>query len=235
VRLNIGETPVFAEEKARHVVLNAPLAALWRLQRREVSLAAGSLVGCFTFALMVSTYLAAYANTDVGYSRNVILFVSVLAGLVDIGFVAFSATLCDRVGRRRIMLIGWAACLPWSFVVIPLIDTGKPIWYAVAIVGMMAAGAIAFGPTAAFIPELFATRYRYSGTALAFNVAGLAGGALPPLIAGTLQATYGSWAIGLMLAIVAAVSLVCTYLLPETKGTVLRSTHRGADQASIVS
>jgi MFS family permease len=197
-------------------------------------LGAGSLVGCFTFALMVSTYLATYAHTDLGYSRNVILFVSVLAGLVDIALVAFSATLCDRVGRRRMMLVGWAACLPWSFVVIPLIDTGKPILYAVAIIGMMAAGAIAFGPTAAFIPELFATRYRYSGTALAFNVAGLAGGALPPLIAGPLQATYSSWAIGLMLAIVALVSLACTYLLPETNGTVLRST-RGVDVASVAS
>jgi hypothetical protein len=47
---------------------------------------------------------------------------------------------------------------------------------------------------------------------------------LPPLVAGTLQATYGSWAIGPMLAALALTGLVCTYLLPETKGTDLRST-----------
>jgi len=145
-------------------------------------------------------------------------------------FLALSATLCDRVGRRRMMLAGWAVCLPWSFVVIPLIDSGNPICYAVAIVGMHAAG-IGFGPLAALIPELFPTRYRYSGTALATNVAGVAGGAAPPLIAGTLQASYGSWAVGLMLVIVALVSLVCTYLLPETKGTALRSI-RCADDTS---
>src|SRR5262249_9109656 len=134
--------------------------------------------------------------------------------------LAFSAILCDRVGRRRMMLIGWAACLPASFVVLPLMDTGKPIFYAVGTVSILAPAAIAFGPTAAFIPELFATRYRYSGTALAINLANLAGGTLP-LIAGTLQATCGGWAIGVMLATVALVSLVCTYLLPETKGTTL--------------
>jgi nitrate/nitrite transporter NarK len=111
-------------------------------------------------------------------------------------------------------------------------DTGKPICYAVAIVGMMAPASICVGPTAAFIPELFATRYRYSGTALAVTLAGVAGGAVPPLIAGTLQTTYGSWAIGLMLAIVAAVSLVCTYLLPETRGTALRSTRDHLFEAS---
>ena len=94
------------------------------------------------------------------------------------------------------MLIGWAGCLPWSFVVIPLMDTRNHVLYAVAVLGMFAIAAIGSGPTGAFIPELFATRYRYSGAALAVNLAGVVGGALPPLIAGTLLATYGSWAIG---------------------------------------
>ena len=172
---------------------------------------------------MASTYMAAHAHTDLGYSRNVILFVGVLGGLTYVASVALSAILSDRVGRRRMMLAGWAVCLPCSFVVIPLMDTGKPIPYAVAIVGMQVLSGIGFGPMPAFIPELFATRYRYSGTALAVNVASVAGGAVPPLIAGTLQATYGSWSIGLMLASITAASLVCIYLLPETIGTRLQT------------
>jgi metabolite-proton symporter len=232
VRLKINETPVFAEEKSRHVVPKAPLAELLRLQHREIVLAAGSFLGCFTFAYMVLSYLAAYAHTDLGYSRNVVLFVGVLGGLAGIVFVAVSATLSDRIGRRRMILVGWVACVPASFVLIPLMDTGKPICYAVAIFGFRAVASIAFGPTAAFIPELFATRYRYSGTALAVNIAGVAGGSVPPLIAGTLQATFGGWAIGFMLASVSMVSLVCTYLLPETNGTALQSI-RGAGDASV--
>jgi hypothetical protein len=113
-------------------------------------------------------------------------------------------------------------------------DTGKPALYAVAIVGMSAINGIGSGPTGAFIPELFATRYRYSGAALAMNLAGVAGGAAPLLIAGTLQATYGGTAIGLMLAALTLTSLVCTYLLPETKGTVLQSIRR-VDDVSVAS
>jgi MFS family permease len=173
---------------------------------------------------MAGTYLTTYAHSHLGYSRNVILFVGVLGGLASIASVALSATLCDRVGRRRMMLVGWAGCLPWSFVVIPLVDTGKPVLYAVAIVGMYAFSAIGSGPTAAFIPELFSTRYRYTGSALAVNLAGVIGGAVPPLIAGTLMATYGGWSVGLMLATLVLASLVCTYLLPETNGTALRTT-----------
>jgi len=234
VRLHIDETPVFAEEKARNWVPKAPLAELLRLRRREVILAAGSVLGYFAFPYMASTYLATYGHAHLGYSRNVILFVGVLGALAYVAFVALSATLSDRVGRRRMMLVGWAACLPWSLVVIPLMDTGNPICYVVAIVGMRAIGAVGFGPIGAFIPELFATRYRYSGTALAVSVAGVVGGAVPPLIAEGLRLTYGGWAIGLMLATLTVVSLGCTYLLPETNGTALRSTC-GADDASVAS
>jgi fucose permease len=99
---------------------------------------------------------------------------------------------------------------------------------------MKAAAATSFAPIASFLPELFATRYRYSGSALVISLASVAGGAVPPLLAGTLQATYGGLAIGVMLATVALTSLVCTYLLPETKGTALRST-RDADDTFIVS
>jgi MFS family permease len=224
VWLKIDETPVFAEEKARHLVPKAPLTEVLHLQRREIALAGGSVLGSFAFVFMAGTYLTTYAHSHLGYSRNVILFVGVLGGLASIAFIALSATLCDRVGRRRMMLVGWTGCLAWSFVVLPLVDTGNPILYAVAIVGMYAVSATGSAPTAAFIPELFSTRYRYTGSALAVNLAGVIGGALPPLIAGTLRATYGSWAIGLMLATLALTSLVCTYLLPETTGTKLRST-----------
>ncbi len=224
VWLKIEETPLFLEEKARDLVPKAPLGEVLQLQRREITLAAGSVLGSYAFVYMAGTYLTNYAHSRLGYSRDVILFAGVLGGLASIASIAVSATLCDRVGRRRMMLIGWSACLAWSFVVIPLVDTGEPAWYAVAIVGMYAVSAIANGPTAAFIPELFSTRYRYTGSALSVNVAGVIGGALPPLIAGTLRATYGSWAIGVMLAVLVLTSLVCTYLLPETHGTALRTT-----------
>jgi MFS family permease len=224
VWLKIDETPIFAEEKARHLVPKAPLTEVLRLQRREIALAGGSVLSSFAFVYMAGVYLTTYAHSHLGYSRNLILFVGVLGGLGSIAFGVFSAILCDRVGRRRMMLVGWAGCLVWSFVVLPLVDTGNAVLYAVAIVGMYAVASTGGAPTAAFIPELFSTRYRYTGSALAVNLAGVLGGALPPLIAGTLRATYGSGTIGLLLATLALTSLVCTYLLPETSGTKLRTT-----------
>ncbi|EKT81445.1 major facilitator superfamily transporter [Rhodococcus opacus M213] len=73
-----------------------------------------------------------------------------------------------------------------------------------------------YGPMASFIPELFATEYRYTGAGLAYNLAGVVGGAIPPVIAGILLTTFGSYAIALLLIAFVLVSLLSTLLLPET-------------------
>lgn len=221
VRLNIGETPVFAREKASRPVSAAPVVEVLRRQRREIVLAAGGAMSGFCFVYLASTYFATYGRTHLGLSRALILIDGAIGGTVSIALGAASAVLCDRVGRRRLLLVAKAVALPWAFVVMPLIDSGSPVLFGCAVVGMYAVAAFGSGPTAAFLPELFATRYRYAGTALAVNLAGIAGGAVPPLIASTLQQAYGSWAISLMLVILVTTSLVCVYLLPETAGTDL--------------
>jgi metabolite-proton symporter len=221
VRLNVAETPVFTAAKKRNAIPKAPLGELLRNQPRQISLATGVMFAIFTFSFMGGTYLMGYGNNELGHPRNLILAVGVFGGLAMMALTAVSAGLCDRYGRRGIILLGFLLALPWSFAVIPLLDTGSPALFAVGIVGTFAILGISYGPLASFIPEIFATRYRYSGAGLAFNLGGIVGGAIPPLISGALLAAYGSWSIGAMMALMVVVSLVSTYLLPETKGAAL--------------
>ena len=222
VRLNVAETPVFAEQKARDTARVTPLAALFTSQRREVVLAAGAMIGFFTLGYMANAYLMSYAHTHVGFSPRLILLVGLLGGVVVVVFNVLGSVLSDVVGRRRVIITAFAIGVPWSFVVLPLVDTGNAVLFALALAGTYAVAGLAYGPMAAFIPEIFGTRYRYSGAAVSLNLAGLVGGAVPTIIAAPLLAACGVPAIGAMMAGVALVSLVCTALLPETKGTVLQ-------------
>jgi MFS family permease len=241
VRTNIGETPVFAQENARAKararaaggksgepahpsVPSAPIAELFRAQRRQVYLASGCAVGPFTLSFMAGTYLMNYARTGLGHSKDLILLVGVLGGLSMIVFTALSGGWSDGRGRRRVLLGGFVVSVPWSFAVMPLLDTGNAVLFGVGIVVSYAILGVLTGPLAAFIPEIFATRYRYTGAGLAFNAGGIVGGAVPPLLAGALVATVGGWAVGLMMAVLMLVSLCCTAALPETVGTALTRT-----------
>jgi len=221
VRLSIAETPVFAEAKKHDTVSRAPLAELFRNQPRQITLATGVMFGIFTFSFMAGTYLLGYANTQLGHPRTLILIVGTLGGAAMMALTVASALLCDRLGRKLVIASGFAVALPWSFAVMPLLDTGSPALFAIGIIGTFAILGVSYGPLASFIPEIFATRYRYSGAGLAFNLGGIVGGAVPPLISGALLAAYGSWSIGAMMGVMVLVSLVSTYLLPETVATEL--------------
>ena len=105
---------------------------------------------------------------------------------------AFGA-LSDRVGRRPVYMAGALGAAVWAFAFFPLLDTGR--WWGVvaAATGGLVFHALMYGPQAAFIAELFDTRVRYSGASMGYQVAGIFGGALAPIIATALLAWSGSW------------------------------------------
>lgn len=218
VRLRVQETPEFAgADTAQHD--EVPVAALLREQGREFVLAAGAVIAVLALVYEVGTFFTHYATAHLGYSTTTVLLVGVLGGLCTVAVVATSANLSDSYGRRRVIMVGYALATPWSFAVLPLLETRNTLVFGAAITITYAIIGIVMGPMASFIPEIFAIRYRYTGAALSYNLGGIVGGAIPPVISEYLLTAFGSRAIGLMLGGLSLVSLVCVALLGETAVT----------------
>ncbi len=175
-----------------------------------------------------------------------------------------SALYSDRVGRRRVIMVSCGFSVVWALALFPLLDTGSPVAFVIGMMVTLAIFGITYGPCGALLPEMFATRYRYTGApntsddaipttstkgrpkprnaslvsvhqgalrsvrpptlvtaGLGYNLAGVLGGAIPPLLAAPLAATFGSVAIGVMLAALGLLSLVCTARLVETRHRAL--------------
>jgi len=213
VRVGISEPPVFA----RAARSRAPLVELVRHQPRELLLGSGAMIVQYALFYTATTYCLAYGTGVLGLPRTQMLLLTMIA-VVALGIAtAASALASDRFGRRRVVLGGCAAGVGWSLVMFPLIDTRNPVLITVALAGALAIMGLSYGPMAAYLPELFATRYRYSGASLAYSLGGVFGGAVPPLLATALQARYGSVAIGGYLSVLALVSLLCVRALGETR------------------
>ncbi|TFV57829.1 MFS transporter [Mycobacterium sp. PS03-16] len=217
IRLRVQESPVHAEATTEdHHGL--PLAALMREQGRGVLLAAGAATCVPMLVYQAGTFFTHYAEDHMDYPTGLILLVGVIGGVCAVGCAAASAILSDTRGRRRVLLIGAAVALPWSVMVFPLIGAGSEIVFSSSVVATYAVIGFCMGPLASFLPELFAARYRYTGAALALNLGGIVGGAVPPVISPTLYASFGTWGVAAMMGAVALVSLVSLVLLPETAG-----------------
>ncbi|MBP1162698.1 metabolite-proton symporter [Rhodococcus sp. PvR044] len=228
MRLAIEETPVFRANQAQRA-LDGPDAAprtlpfldAWRYQRKEILLSAGALATLFAFFYLGTAFLTSYGTKTLGFSRPFVLMVGIASAVVFGIAIIVSALYSDRIGRRKVIMASCVAALVWALALFPILDTGSPVAFVIGMFGTLAIFGIAYGPCGALLPEMFQTRYRYTGAGLGYNLAGVLGGAIPPLIAAPLASTYGSFAIGLMLAGLSVLSFFCTKALVETKDHAL--------------
>ena len=209
VRTRVEETPSFLADTDAEDRDEVPIAALLRSHRRQLLLAAGAVAGALALVYETGTYFTHYATVHLHYSTDFVLFVGVLGGLCAVVLVAVSATLSDTYGRHRVLRLGYLLAVPWSFAVLPLIQNGSKVLFAVTIMVSYLIIGIVTGPLASFVPEIFPTRYRYTGAGLAYNAGGIIGGGIPPVISEYLLSSVGSWTIGVMLGALTLTSLLC--------------------------
>jgi MFS family permease len=224
VRLGISETPVFkaaAEQAAAKGRSKLPLSQLFRHQTKEVMLAAGAVTMWLSFFYIGAVYITNYGTTVLGFSRNEMLTVNLIGVGFNIVGSILGAVLADRFGRRITIGTANAAAVLWAFALFPLANSGNILLMGVAVSVTLVLVGIACGTTTAVVPEIFATRYRSTGTGVAFNLGSVIGGAIPPILAAPIFAASGSIGLSVMMAVLAAISVLCVVMLRETRGISL--------------
>ncbi|WP_374344693.1 MFS transporter [Phenylobacterium sp.] len=208
IRLRLTETPAFAKALEEAPPAKAPLGEL--LIRHPLATLAGTfaVVACFAIFYLTTAFALGYGTTQLGYSRETFLGVQLGA----IGFMAVGIILAgywsDMTTPRRVLMAGCVATVAAGFVLAPMMGSGSIllIWGFLSI-GLFLMGLV-YGPLGAFLPGLFPARVRYTGASMAFNVGGILGGGLTPIIAKALSDQGGLGPVGLYLSGAAAVSLV---------------------------
>ena len=218
VRLHTTETPVFTRARRQGGTTRAPFVEVWRRQTRTMLLAIGVTTGIFGAMTVGSVYLTSYATATLGLSQSTILLIDVIAALASGATTVLAALWSDRIGRRRLVLTGCLALAAWSLVLFPLMAIGSSLAVGTGITVLLALVGVAYGPLGAYLPEMFATRHRYTGAGLSYNLGGVAGGAVILLLAAPLAASaWGATALGVYMATMLLVSAGCLLALPETR------------------
>ncbi|MEU3402200.1 MFS family permease [Streptomyces filamentosus] len=218
LRSSLAETPQFEELSAAGQRANAPLAEVARGHWRLVLLTAGALAVGYAIFYTVSTWALAYGTERLGVSSTVMLVCVMAAVAVKGAATPFLALLGDRWGRRPLCLAGCAGAALWMFPMVALLHTRQPLLMFLGFLGALLAFITMFSVVAAYLPELYEPRVRCTGAAVGYNLAGVLGGALTPIVA-TALSEGGSgppWGVAAYLTVVALVSLGCFALLPET-------------------
>ena len=217
IRMTIAESPLFREVEAEDLKVRAPIVDVLRLYPRRVLLAIGARVGVdvafYTFVLFITTYVAQYLGLPRNYALNAVL----IAAACQVLLIPLFGRLSDRFGRRPVYLAGAIGSAIWVFAFFALLDSSRFVLIALATVVALVFHAAMYGPQAAFIAEMFPTKVRYSGASMGYQLAGILGGALAPIISVALLDRYDtSLVVSLYVVAMLVITIVCVLAAPET-------------------
>jgi MFS family permease len=219
IRLGILETPVFRQLLTTRRIEKAPLTEVIKRQPKEIILSALLRMAEQAPFYIFTAFIFAYAVGTLHMSRNLILTAVLVAACVSFVSIPLSGHISDRIGRKRMYLIGAATVGLFGFLYFGMVDTAIPSAVFIAIVLSLIPHDMQYGPQAALIAEAFTPRLRYSGSSLGYQLASIIAGGPAPLIATALFARYHSgYAISIYIAFCAAVSLVSAAFMPDYTG-----------------
>jgi metabolite-proton symporter len=219
IRLGILETPVFQQLLEEKKIERAPIVEVIRRQPREIILSALLRMAEQAPFYIFTAFVFAYGVGTLKMSRDLILSAVLVASCVSFITIPLSGHISDRIGRRKMYLIGAAVTGLFGFLYFGMLDSAIPSAVFIAIVLSLIPHDIQYGPQAALIAEAFTPRLRYSGASLGYQLASVIAGGPAPLIATALFAAYHTgYAIAIYIAACAVVSLVSAALMPDYTG-----------------
>jgi MFS transporter, MHS family, shikimate and dehydroshikimate transport protein len=217
IRLSIYESPAFQRVRESGTEARMPIVDVFRTYPKNLLIGVGSRIGIDVAFYILAVYSLTHISANLGLSQSIGLIAVSIAAFIEIFTIPAFASLSDRVGRKPLLLSGAAFLGVWSFVFFGLLNTESTFLIILAtIVGLSIGHAAVYGTQASFYAELFGTRVRYSGASFSYQIAGIFGGALAPLIATALFPVGGTTLIAVYVAAVCALSVLCYALATET-------------------
>ena len=220
IRLRLQESPTFVKLEKQEQVAHNPLGEVFRRSTpsvlRGIGLRMAENGGSYIYQTLAITYVSKLGvQTSVG---PLAVAVGAILGLVTI---PVSGALSDKYGRMRIYRIGALVQLALALVAWPLLSTGNAAVTVVVIAISYGVGVnIMLGVQCAALPELFGSRHRYIGVAVAREFSAIIAGGIAPFVGALLLGWFAnSWIpLAVYVIVLTMITLVTTFFTPETRG-----------------
>lgn len=216
IRKRLAESPLFEATEQLKRRSRMPLVALFRLQPWNLVVAAIGILTTLVFYYLALVFIVPYGTQHVGVDGSFVVLSITIAQCVYIPATLLWGAVSDRIGRRRTITIGAAGCGVWTFAFFPLLNSGRPGLFVLALCVLLFFVGATWGPQGAFLPELFRTRVRYTGVSVGYQVSSTIS-AFTPLAGLALIDGFGSWIpVAAISSGICILTIVALHTVPET-------------------
>jgi metabolite-proton symporter len=216
IRLGVLESPMFKREEAEQKLEKQPVLEVIKRNPKEILLSAMLRMSEQMPFYIFTVFVLEYGQDELGFGKTFLTNSVAGAAALALVLVPLFGHLSDRIGRKRMYMIGAALTFCWAIPYFLLLDHGTAAIVSLTIVCSLIPHNMQYGPQAALIAETFPTRLRYSGAGMGYQLASVVAGGPAPLLATWLLHTFdSSLPIALYIMAGAIVTLIATALLPQ--------------------
>jgi metabolite-proton symporter len=224
IRSSVAESRAFEAALAEEAPPRVPAVEVLREKPEALAIGAGLRLGENVSYYIITAFSITYMTTAGKLTKAEALDCILIGAALHFFAIPLLGRLSDRIGRRPVYAVGALGLAGFAFLFFGLIGSGSFVKAVAGIaIALLLHGAM-YGPQAAFITELFPTRYRYSGASIAYQLTSIVAGSFAPIIATLLYGLYKDpLPISLYLGACCLVSGVTALLAEETRGIDLAS------------
>jgi metabolite-proton symporter len=216
IRLGVLESPMFKREQDERKIERQPVLEVIKRNPKEILLSAMLRMSEQMPFYIFTVFVLEYGQDELGFGKTFLTNSVAGAAALALILVPLFGHLSDRIGRKRMYMIGAACTFLWAIPYFELLDHGTAALVSLTIVLSLIPHNMQYGPQAALIAETFPTRLRYSGAGIGYQLASVVAGGPAPLLATWLLHTFdSSLPIALYIMAGAVVTLIATALLPR--------------------
>jgi metabolite-proton symporter len=219
VRLTITETPAFAKAVEKEERVKVPMFVVFKDHLGTMIMGVLVSISAFVIFYLMTVFSLSWAVSALKYTRDQFLVMQLFGILFFALWIPISALLAER-GRRTMLMWVNAGIVAFGLVLGPMFAAGTVGAVMMLVTGMSLVGLV-YGPLGTVLSELFPTAVRYSGSSLAFNLAGIFGASLAPYAATYLAQNYGLNYVGYYLSAAGILSIVGLLATRETRDAAL--------------
>ena len=219
VRLKISETPEFVAATEKEAPPAVPIGELFRTSALATFAGTVGTIACFALFYISTVFIIGYGTKTLGYDRETFLGLELVAILFMAAGIVTAGIIADKRSANSVLMFGCIFTVPVGMTMSLLLGADSlasvAAWLAFALFVM----GFVYGPLGAWLPSLFPARVRYTGVSVTFNLGGILGGGLTPLIAETLVKQGGLTWVGFYLAAAGLLSMVGLLLTRKRPAT----------------
>jgi len=153
IRLGILETPIFRKLVAEQKIERTPMLAVIKQQPKEILLSALVRMAEQAPFYIFTAFVFSYGIGTLNVSRDFLLFAVLTASVVSFVSIPLFGHISDRIGRKKMYMLGAATVGVFGFIYFGMLNTGSLVLIFLAIVLSLIPHDMMYGPQAALIAD----------------------------------------------------------------------------------